>query len=69
MSPAGSFADDTRLSKQISSCNDVLILQEDLNTVVKWATENNMVLDDSKFEYLAYKTASSKRLEELPFSA
>ena len=63
------FADDTRLSKQISSCDDVLILQEDLNTVVKWATENNMVLHDSKFEYLVYTTASSKLLEELPFTA
>ena len=70
-STAGSFADDTRLSKQISSCDDVLILKEDLNTVVKWATENNMVLHDSKFEYLAYRTASSKLelLEELPFTA
>ena len=68
-STAGSFANDTRLSKQISSCDDVLILQEDLNTVVKWATENNMVLHDSKFEYLAYRTASSKLLEELPFTA
>ena len=64
-STAGSFADD----KQISSCDDVLILQEDLNTVVKWATENNMVFHDSKFEYLAYRTASSKLLEELLFTA
>ena len=61
--------DDTRLSKQISSCDDVLILQEDFNTEVKWATENNMVLHDSKFEYLAYRTASSKLLEELPYTA
>ena len=37
--------------------------------MVKWATENNMVLHDSKFEYLAYRTASSKLLEELPFTA
>ena len=28
-----------------------------------------MVLHDSKFEYLAYRTASSKLLEELPFTA
>ena len=67
-STAGSFADDTRISKQKSSCDDVLILQDDLNTVVKWATENNMVLHDSKFEYLTYRTASSKLLEELPFT-
>ena len=68
-SSAGSFADDTRLSKQISSCDDVLIVQEDLNTVVKWATENNMVLHDSKFEYPTYRFASNKLLEELPFAA
>ena len=42
---------------------------EDLNTVVKWATENNMVFHDSKFEYKAYRTASSKLLEGLPFTA
>ena len=41
-STAGSFADDTRISTQISSSDDVLILQENLSTVVKWATENNM---------------------------
>ena len=68
-STAGSFADDTILSKQISSCDDVLILQEELNTVVTWATENNTVLHDSKFEYLAYRTAPSKLLEELPFTS
>ena len=28
-----------------------------------------MVLHDSKFEYLAYRTASSKLIEELPFTA
>ena len=63
-STAGSFADDTRISTKISSSDDVLILQENLSTVVKWATENNMVLHDSKFEYLAYRTASSKLLEQ-----
>ena len=62
-STAGSFADVTKP-----------ILQEDLNSqyrglVVKWATENNMVLHDRKFEYLAYRTASSKLLEELPITS
>ena len=65
-STAGSFAEDTRLSKQISSCDDVLILQEDLNTVVKWATENNMVLHDSKFEYLAIKPRTVSFLRNSP---
>ena len=68
-STAGSFADDTRLSKQISCCDDVSVLQQDLNNVVKWAAENNMVLHEDKFEFLAYRTPRSKILEELPFTA
>ena len=62
-STAGSFADDTKLSKQISSCDDVIILQENLNKLLR------TTLFPSKFEYLAYRTASSKLLEELPFTA
>ena len=55
--------------KQISSCNDVLVIKDDINAVVKRYTQNNMVLHESKFEYLAYRTAFSKILEKLPFTA
>ena len=68
-STAGSFADDTRLSKEISSCEDVSVLQNDLDSVVEWASQNNMVLHENKFEYLAYRTSFSKIFEELPFTA
>ena len=65
---AASFADDTRLSAVINYEDDTLMLQEDLNRVVKWATHNNMVLHEGKFEYLCYRTGDSKWLEEMPFT-
>ena len=68
-STAGSFADDTRLSKEISTCEDVSVLQKDLDSVVEWASQNNMVLHENKFEYLAYRTSFGKILEEFPFTA
>ena len=62
------FADDTRLSKAISSCEDNTLLQEDLNNVLKWSAENNMLLNETKFEFLSYNGATPNSLvKELPF--
>ena len=47
-----SFADDTRLTKQIHSVEDQIELQNDLNAVIKWAAQNNMELHEDKFELL-----------------
>ena len=49
-----SFADDTRLMKEISKPEDVYHLQNDLQTVYKWTKDNNMQLNGLKFEHLAY---------------
>jgi len=49
-----SFADDTRIGKGISSTQDALQLQEDLNKVYEWATANYMHFNDSKFELVRY---------------
>ena len=68
-SSSGSFADDTRLSKSIACCSDVLILQQDLLNVIKWAKSNNMALHEDKFELLSYRTPRSKLLQELPMTA
>ena len=46
------FADDTRILKHIHSSLDVDLLQQDLNSVIKWAGENNMTLHEDKFEYI-----------------
>ncbi|MCP4494602.1 MAG: reverse transcriptase family protein, partial [Gammaproteobacteria bacterium] len=62
------FADDTRLSAPIDCEGDTLLLQNDLNRVVEWSIQNNMVLHEGKFEYLCYRTGDSKWLEEMPFT-
>ena len=59
-----SFVGGTWLSKKISSRDDVFVLQEDLAAVIKCKTKNNMVLHESNIQYLAYRSASSKVLEE-----
>ena len=43
------FADDTRMSKKISCEQDVSLLQEDLNSVIKWSKHNNMKLHEDKY--------------------
>ena len=68
-SSSGSFADDTRLSKSIACCSDVLILQQNLLNVIQWAKSNNMALHEDKFELLSYRTPRSKLLQELPMTA
>ncbi|KAL5268810.1 hypothetical protein ACHWQZ_G002598 [Mnemiopsis leidyi] len=67
-SVVASFADDTRLLAPIREEGDTLLLQEDMNSVVTWSVENNMVLHEGKFEFLCYRNGSSKWLEEIPFT-
>ena len=57
VSPAtsiSSFADDTRLKRGISSEEDCVSLQEDLESVYQWADEVNMEFNADKFEVLRY---------------
>ena len=49
-----SFADDTRLMKEISNNMDVQYLQDDLDAVYQWTISNNMQLNGLKFEHLKY---------------
>ena len=63
------FADDSRLSKAIKSSADVTSLQNDLNKVLCWAKENNMQLNEDKFQLLQHHVSSRNfnSLLELPF--
>ena len=47
-----SFADDTRVYRQIAHIEDCESLQQDLNSVYKWASDNNMFFNAKKFHYL-----------------
>ena len=64
-----SFADDTRLIKEIKNALDVDLLQSDLNASVQWTKDNNMELHTDKFEYLCHTTGTSQLIQELPFSS
>lgn len=61
------FADDSKLHKKISSPSDHLLLQEDLQAVIQWALENNMELNESKFQLLQHgKSTDLKQPYSLP---
>ena len=63
----GFFADDTRLSKDINTIEDMTSLQNDLNNVIQWSEENNMRLHESKFNFLCFSSPLGKFMRELPF--
>ena len=48
------FADDTRLTGEVDTENDVEALQADLNKIYAWQTENNMLFNGKKFEMLRF---------------
>ena len=58
-----SFADDTRVYRQINDSNDCDYLQCDLDNVYTWATTNNMVFNDGKCQHTSYHHQSKHRSE------
>ena len=67
MSSVCFFADDTRISKQIKSLGSKQQLERDLSTVIEWSKENNMELNNQKFELITYSCQAPSFLAELPF--
>ena len=68
------FADDTKLVEPIEETNSVQLLQEDLDSVIKWSIQNNKELREKKFEVLGYPSNGStiqrfKRTSLFPTSA
>ena len=61
------FADYTIILKLIHSCLDVDLLQQDLNSVIKWAGENNMTLHEDKFEYIVHHHSPNSLIHQLQF--
>ncbi len=54
-----SFADDTRLYSPITDPENCDKLQDDLDSVYKWAENNNMCFNSEKFKYLCFSTKHS----------
>ena len=48
------FADDTRIMRRITQDSDCQLLQDDLNSIYKWADDNKMEFNDKKFESIYY---------------
>ena len=61
------FAEDTCVSKQIDSQNDVSLLQEDLGNIMNWSRSNNMKLHEDKFDLIVHRSKRHDTLQELPF--
>ena len=61
------FADDTLVSKQIASENDVELLQEYLENIINWSKCNNMMLHEHKFDLIVHKYQPKSNIYELPF--
>merc|ERR1712066_303853 len=68
------FADDTRVKKKIRTNGDKELMQEDLDTVYRWAEKNKMKFNEKKVEQMAhgplegvtvepYKTSSGDDIE------
>ena len=49
------FADVTRIMKEISCVNDTAMLQQDLNYVIHWSLQNNMLLHEDKFDLITLR--------------
>ena len=61
------FADDSKLQKDIKTAVDHFLLQDDLAAVVKWASDNNMELNEDKFQLLQHgKNQDLKQNYSLP---
>ena len=48
------FADDSKLSKDIRCMLDQMLLQEDVNAILVWAKDNNMELNEDKFQLIQH---------------
>lgn len=60
---AVSFADDTKVSAKIRNANDANFLQLDLQSIYKWAENNNMEFNGSKFQLLRYGKNTNIRMQ------
>ena len=55
-----SFADDTRIMREVSSDEDIQLLQADLQSLYTWADQNNMTYNNTKFEHMSYRADTNE---------
>ena len=62
---ATSFADDKRVVMEITTNEDQVKLQEDLQKLYCWADRNNMEFNGGKFQHLGYGTRLPDKVDYL----
>ena len=55
-SSVASFADDTRVLREVSCSAEAKLLQTDLEAIYSWAEINNMSFNNTKFEHINYSS-------------
>ena len=60
-SSLSSFADDTRILKEIETVMDTFKLQYDLNIAYNWTGDDNMALNDPKFQLFRYGSSEVQK--------
>ena len=60
------YADDTLLYRVISSLNDYVELQNDINTFTKWVDKNRLTLNANKIVNCKYMVISKLKSRALP---
>ena len=62
-----SFADDTRVSKNVICNDDKQQMQEDLRSIYNWAKDNEMEFNAKKFEQIIH--GSTKNVSVEPYKS
>ena len=63
-----SFADDTKVFATINDPTDCDNLQSDLDTIYLWSSENNMMFNQEKFQYISYHMGDPSKINNIYLS-
>ena len=64
-----SFADDTRLLKEVRISENQDRLQDNLRNIYQWANRNKMVLNADKFSLMTYEEEHSDDIVQMSYRA
>ena len=63
-----SFADDIKVFAIINDPTDCDNLQSDLDNIYSWSSENNMMFNQEKFQYISYHMGDSSKINNVYLS-
>ena len=63
-----SLVDDTKVFATINDPTDCDNLQSDLDNIYLWSSENNMMFNQEKFQYISYHMSNSSKINNIYLS-